>query len=390
MNFLILPNINFILRQQFKLKVVILFMIGSFLKGFTQTEDQSNGAYREVYINKTWERLDENKDGQFTEEDNKRIWKHLNKLLDSNEDDLVSFEEFSANKQVPYLQTGGERKLNVLYKETKEENLYLDIYYPKNRTPGEKLPVVIYTHGGGWANGSRHGAANASFKTVHTALLEKGFCVVSVSYRLWKKDGNTTMRDCVIDSKDALRYLSKHNEALGIDANRFFSFGDSAGGHISQMLLLSAPETLKGDLDLASYNYNMVAGVSWYGPCDFEDISLFNHDDSPNFKDRFGARITKPDTKPKDKLALYKEMSPINYLDKHSAPLLMIQGDKDTTIPVKHAYYMAEKANKVGAPVTTLIVKNAGHNWRKVGADINPTRESIIKTTIDYFISYLK
>jgi dipeptidyl aminopeptidase/acylaminoacyl peptidase len=67
----------------------------------------------------------------------------------------------------------------------------------------------------------------------------------------------------------------------------------------------------------------------------------------------------------------------------------MIQGDKDTTIPVKHAYYMADKANEVEADVTTLIIKNAGHNWRKVGADIYPARESIIKTTVDYFVSHL-
>ena len=377
--------------QQLKLKVilVILCIALPFSKAFSQSDDQSNGAYRDVYINKTWERLDKNKDGQFTEKDNKRIWKHLNKLLDSNEDNIISFKEFVAKKQVPYLKTGGKRKLNVLYKETKEENLYLDIYYPKNKKVGQKLPVVIYTHGGGWATGSRHGVANASFKKVHTELLEIGFCVVSVSYRLWKKGGNNTMRDCVIDSKDAMRYLSKHNESLGIDANRFFSFGDSAGGHISQMLLLSAPESLKGDPNLAKYGYKMVAGVSWYGPSDFEDISLFNHNDNPNFKDRFGARITKPNTKSEDKLLLYKEMSPVNYLHKDSAPLLMIQGDKDTTIPVKHAFYMAEKAKEVDAPVTTLIIKNAGHNWRKVGADINPTRESIITSTIDYFVSHL-
>ena len=375
--------------RKFNFSLVILCITFPFLKGIAQTEDQSNGAYREVYIKKTWERLDENKDGEFTEEDNKRIWKHLNKLLDSNGDALISFEEFSTKKQVPYLKTEGKRKLNVLYKVTKEEDLYLDIYYPKTLKEGEKLPVVIYTHGGGWSAGSRHGAANASFKTVHTALLEKGFCVVSVSYRLWKNGGNTTMRDCVIDSKDAMRYLSKHNKELGIDANRFFSFGDSAGGQIAQMLLLSAPESLKGAKSLEKYTYKMVAGVSWYGPCDFEDISLFNHDDSPNFKDRFGARITKPDTKPKDKLLLYKEMSPINYLHKNSAPLLMIQGDKDTTIPVKHAYYMAEKANEFGAPVTTLIVKNAGHNWRKVGTDINPNRGNIEQSTIDYFVSHL-
>ncbi|WP_055444468.1 alpha/beta hydrolase [Lacinutrix himadriensis] len=368
--------------------LVILCITFPFLNGFAQTEDQSNGAYRDLYLQKSWQKLDKNKDGKFLEKENSRSWKHL-KQLDLNKDNAVSEEEFSATK-IPYLDQGGERKLNVLYKETKEENLYLDIYYPKNRIAGEKLPVVIYTHGGGWAAGSRHGAANASFKTVHTTLLEKGFCVVSVSYRLWKKEGETSMRDCVIDSKDAMRYLSKHNETLGIDTNRFFSFGDSAGGQISQMLLLSAPETLKGDPDLASYNYKMVAGVSWYGPCDFENISLFNHDDSPVSKDRFGARITKSNTKPKDKLLLYKEMSPINYLEKNSAPLLMIQGDKDTTIPVKHAYYMAEKANAIGAPVTTLIVKNAGHNWRKVGAAINPTRESIIVTTINYFASHLE
>ena len=377
-------------KFNFNVVLVIICITFPFFKGIAQTDDQSNGAYREVYINKTWERLDENKDGQFTEEDNKRIWKHLNKLLDSNKDDLISFEEFSTKKQVPYLQTEGKRKLNILYKTTNEENLYLDIYYPKNKKVGQKLPVVIYTHGGGWAAGSRHGVANASFKTVHTTLLEKGFCVVSVSYRLWKKNGTTTMRDCVIDSKDAMRYLSKHRETLNVDPNRFYSFGDSAGGQISQMLLLSAPERLKGEKSLEKYTYKMVAGVSWYGPCDFEKTSLFNHDDRPNFKDRFGARIINSNTNSEDKLSLYREMSPINYLHKNSAPLLMIQGNKDTTIPVKHAYYMSEKANEVGADVTTLIIKNAGHNWRKVGTAINPSRESIIKTTVDYFVSHLK
>lgn len=353
-----------------------------------QTDDQSNGVYRESYLKKSWIKLDKNKDDKFSEKENKRSWKRL-KRFDRNKDNQISFEEFYAQPQLPYLKTGGERKLNISYKKVKKEHLYLDIYYPKTKKEGRKLPVVIYSHGGGWAAGSKHGAANASFKKVHTALLEKGFCIVSVGYRLWENGGDTTMRDCIIDSKDALRYLSKHREALGVDANRFYSFGDSAGGQISQMLLLSSPESLIGDPDLARYSYNMVAGVSWYGPSDFEKISLFNHNDSPNFKDRFGPRITKPNTKLEDKLLLYREMSPVHYLTKNSAPLLMIQGDRDTTIPVKHAYYMEEKAQEVDAPVTTLIVKNAGHNWREVGAVIHPTRQSIITTTINYFISNL-
>jgi len=341
--------------------LITIALVFPFLESCAQTDDLSKGEYRKTYLTKAWQKLDTNKDGQFTESENERSWKRLKKL-DKNKDSQVSFEEF-LQKNIPYLNTGGKRKLNVLYKVTKEQNLYLDIYYPKEIKEGEKLPVVI---------------------------LEKGFCVVSVGYRLWKKGGEVTMRDCVIDSKDALRYLSKHSKKLGIDTNRFFSFGDSAGGHIAQMLLLSAPETLKGDPDLAEYTYKMVAGLSWYGPCDFEKTSLFNHDDRANFKDRFGPRIVRPDTKPEEKLSLYKEMSPINYLEKNSPPLLMIQGDKDTTIPVKHAYYMAKKAEEIGAPVKTLIVKNAGHNWRKVEEDIVPTREEIITTTVDYFVAHLK
>lgn len=371
-----------------KLIFLTLLITIPFLKSCAQTDDQSKGAYRETYIKKYWKKLDKNNDNVYTESENKRRWKRL-KYLDSNKNNTITKEEFQKIKP-PYINHGGERKLNVLYKETKQGKLYLDIYYPKNKTAGLKLPVVIYTHGGGWSAGSKHGAANASFKKVHTELLEKGFCVVSVSYRLWKKGGETTMRDCVIDSKDAMRYLSKHNEILGVDTNRFFSFGDSAGGQIAQMLLLSTPQSLKGNPNLEEYNYNMIAGVSWYGPCDFEKTSLFNYDDRPSFKDRFGPRIIDPNTKLEDKLSLYKEMSPINYLTKNSPPLLMIQGDQDTTIPVKHAYYMAEKAKEIGAPVTILIIKNAGHNWRKVEADIEPTREEIIQTTIDYFVAHLK
>ena len=372
--------------KQLNLTLVVLFITFPFLKGIAQTDDQSKGEYRDNYIKKSWEKFDKDKDGIFSESEDKRSWKKL-KRLDSDADKRVSYEEFTAI-QIPYLNTGGERKINVLYKETKEEDLYLDIYYPKNRKVDQKLPVVIYTHGGGWAAGSRHGAANASFKKVHTELLEKGFCVVSVSYRLWKKGGNITMRDCVIDSKDALRYLSKHSETLGVDVNRFFSFGDSAGGQISQMLLLTSSNSLIGDKTLAKYSYTMTAGVSWYGPTNFEDISLFNHNDRPSFKDRFGPRILKPDTKEEAVLELYREMSPINYLTKNSPPLLLLQGDSDPTIPVKHAYCMEEKNKDIKAPVTIIIVKNAGHNWRKVGADIKPTRKDIVKATIDFLVSH--
>ncbi|MDF7823554.1 alpha/beta hydrolase [Pontiellaceae bacterium B12227] len=347
---------------------------------------ESTEAYVKLVNDRYLAKADKNGNGKIEkEEEDEKQWRR-NKALDKNGDGALDAEELK-ERTLKYVTSGGKQLRDVRYKRTPTEDVYLDFYFP-DVDESKKKPVVLYTHGGGWAAGSRHGAGNASFDVVHKALLKQGFCVVSVGYRLWRKEGGTAMRDCVIDAMDALRYISAYQKELGIDPNRMYTFGDSAGGHLAQMVLLVPPDSLTGDPELAKYSYKTVAGVSWYGPCDFEKTSLFNHDDRENFRDRFGPRILLPDTDPKDKLALYQEMSPINYLSKKSPPLLMIQGDKDTTIPVKHAYYMQEKAADVGAPVEIMIIKNAGHNFRKVDADIDPSRNEIIARTISFFVAH--
>ena len=288
-----------------------------------------------------------------------------------------------AKKERSYLETKGERKLDITYKAVGKRKLGIDIYYPENRV-SENLPTLIYTHGGGWSAGSKQNISKGAHAQAALKLLEAGFCVVSVDYRLCHQGGRVMMRDCVIDSKDAVRYLAKHSGALGLDPQRFFVLGDSAGGQIAQMLLLTKPDSLPGALELKDASYRMVAGVSYYGPCDFEKVDLFNHDNRADFRDRFGPRILSPETDPADKLNLYREVSPIQYLTKDSPPLLMIQGDQDTTIPVKHAYYMKEKASAERAPVEIMIVKNAGHNWRRVGAPVEPTVDEIVQRTVSF------
>lgn len=291
----------------------------------------------------------------------------------------------SRPQRAKYLDTGGERKLEVVYKVVSGRDLKLDLYYPTARRT-KQCPVVVFTHGGGWAAGSRYKAASGSFAVVFQRLITEGFAVAPVTYRLAKKESGVAIRDCVIDCKDAIRYLAKNSESLGIDPMRVCVMGDSAGGHIAQMLLLASPRLLSGDSALAEVPYRMLAGVSWYGPCDFENMDLFNHDDRPDFKDRFGPRILGADSGRVNKLERYREVSPVNYLRKDSPPLLMIQGDKDTTIPVKHAHYMKQKAGEVNAPVEIMIIRNSGHNWRRVDADIDPSREAIIERTVNFFV----
>jgi len=286
------------------------------------------------------------------------------------------------------VQTAINLKTDIVYKTTNLGDLHLDLFYPATKLEGA-YPLVVYAHGGGWAAGSKKKAhGNSSIARTVRGLTEAGFCVAAVQYRLFNQ-GDTRIRDCVTDTMDAVRYLAKHGETLHLDSSRIFSFGDSAGGQLAQMILLADAGDFPGDKKLLGQQFTMVAGVSWYGPCDFEKTELFNPDGRANFRDRFGARVLKPDTLAADKLRFYREVSPVNYLREDGPNLLMIQGDKDTTIPVHHAHYMQKQAKSCSASVDILIVKNAGHNWREVGAPIEPSREEIIRYTINYLVTSL-
>ncbi len=280
-------------------------------------------------------------------------------------------------------------KLDVTYKTNAQGPLKLDLYFPAAPKVGDRFPLVVFTHGGGWAAGNKTiGDRGVRFLGV-SALNARGFCVASVDYRLCTKDGTITIRDCVTDAKDALRFLAKNASQFWLDAERVFTFGDSAGGHLAQMLLLSPPETFPGDPALADAKYRLIAGVSWYGPCDFEKTELFNPPGETGVRDRFGSRIIKPGIDEKTKLAAYREVSPVTYLKPNSPPLLMMQGDKDPTIPVHHARYMKERADAVQAPVEILVVENSAHNWREDGGPLLPPLDEIVAKTTAFMKQHL-
>jgi len=285
--------------------------------------------------------------------------------------------------------SAGEVLKDVVYKKVAQKELHLDILYPEQPVEGG-YPIVVHTHGGGWAAGNKASLHRGLKNDVAEGLLANGFCIVSVQYRLYRKGGTVAIRDCVTDAKDAIRFMAKHREKYQVNTDRVYTFGDSAGGQLCQMLLLSGADQHLGAEELREERYQMVAGVSWYGPSDFEDMQLFNHDGREDFRDRFGPRIMRPTDPAADKLKLYRDMSPVNYLSAESAPLLMIQGDGDTTIPVAHAYHMKERAEAVKAPVKTLIVKHAGHNWRKADGktEISPSKEVIARETIQFLTKH--
>jgi len=74
----------------------------------------------------------------------------------------------------------------------------------------------------------------------------------------------------------------------------------------------------------------------------------------------------------------------VTYLTAGSPPLLVIQGDADTTIPVKHARFLVQRADEIRAPVEAIIVQHAGHNWRAEGGTPEPSVDKIIDATVQF------
>lgn len=282
----------------------------------------------------------------------------------------------------------GESFLDVPYKKSGTREVRMDIYLPEEGR-SDAAPVLYYVHGGGWAAGSKDKGGLPLMRPVFEIVAEQGFVCVSIDYRLSKNNG-VLMRDCVTDAMDGLRFLKKNADRYGIDPDKIVVWGDSAGGQIAQMLTLADPKKFPGVPSLADSDVRPLAGISWYGPTDFTDLELFKTDDSDKKADRFGKRITGDSGGYSANREAYEEMSPYYWLRKDSPPLLLLQGDGDITIPFAHAPHLKNKADEIGADVTMVVVKNAGHNWRKAGGPPIPDKKEIQKITANFALEQIK
>lgn len=129
-----------------------------------------------------------------------------------------------------------------------EDCLYLNVYTPA-RTGEEKLPVLMYIHGGGFRGGYPF---EIEFDWEHMAL--KGIVVVSISYRLgvlgylvhpWLTEeapdapkGNYGIEDQLA----ALKWIHRNIEAFGGDSEQITIAGQSAGA-MSVQNLMTATQT---------------------------------------------------------------------------------------------------------------------------------------------------
>jgi len=110
-----------------------------------------------------------------------------------------------------------------------EDCLFLNIYTKNISHKSERLPVMIWIHGGGFTSESGD-------EYVPTKLIEEGVIVVTINYRLGgfgfltfgndKISGNMGLRD----QAEAIQWVKRNIGFVGGDPNKITIFGESAGG----------------------------------------------------------------------------------------------------------------------------------------------------------------
>ncbi|MDB5736258.1 MAG: acetyl hydrolase [Alphaproteobacteria bacterium] len=107
----------------------------------------------------------------------------------------------------------------------------LTVIRPRNFRQGERLPAIVYLHGGGWSLGSL-----ATYEPFCRALANTtGQIVIWVEYRLAPEAPYPAALD---DTLAAWRWVQRNSRELGADPARISIGGDSSGGNLAAVATL--------------------------------------------------------------------------------------------------------------------------------------------------------
>ncbi|MFY0653495.1 MAG: prolyl oligopeptidase family serine peptidase [Cyclobacteriaceae bacterium] len=292
----------------------------------------------------------------------------------------VGFANAQSLKELKLIE-GLQYEKEIVYKIVGGDTLDMILFTPRLKKY-DRAPVILYTHGGGWGGGSKYNITRPAFRATLQTLLENGIVCATIEYRLTRKKISTAY-DCVVDCKDAARFLIKHAEKYELDTDRMGVWGGSAGEHLSLMTGLGKNEDFIGDNSLSGYDPVFRCVASYFPLTSFvrPDLLVGSNFEKPQ---RFVPILGGLKTEKED---LAKGLSPVELLTRDSPPILLLHGDKDKVLPISQSIYMVERAQEVGANVRLITVKNAGHSFN--GADIDPTIEKINQIAAEFIIEKL-
>ncbi|MCP1582368.1 alpha/beta hydrolase [Pseudoxanthomonas mexicana] len=139
----------------------------------------------------------------------------------------------------PALPAGARALRDVAYGDDQRQRY--DVYLPAQP---QHAPVILFVHGGGWANGNKDNPGVVENKAAY--WLPKGYVLVSINYRMRP---DTAPIDQARDVARALADVQQRAPSWNADPANVLLMGHSAGAHLAA--LVGASSTLWRDAGAA-------------------------------------------------------------------------------------------------------------------------------------------
>jgi len=264
---------------------------------------------------------------------------------------------------------------NIAYANDTLKKHRLDIYLPPNAT---KLPLVVWIHGGAWMMNDKYADMSYMRNTVK-AFSDSGYALASIDYRF---STDAVFPAQIQDCNQAVEYLYQHADEYKIDNKRIALIGFSAGGHLASLMALSNNNDVKEFYPAGQKTHFTIKCVlDFYGPSDL--IMLATNPDTAinNMRNPvsilLGAMaVDRPD--------LAKKASPVTYIDKNDPPFLIVQGEKDESVPNTESKILSSWLTLAGVKNKLIIVPGAPHYGVMFDADY------IRKDVFEYLAATIK
>jgi len=238
------------------------------------------------------------------------------------------------------------------------------VWLPDNMKRDGSNPGVVLPHGG------PTGQTVDSFDRTVAALASRGYvCIApnvrgSTGYGMEFQQANhmDLGGGDLQDEVYAARFLT---ETGFVDPKRLGITGGSYGGYMTLMAIGKVPDLWAAAVE----EYGI---INWFTMLQHEDARLQQYQRS---------LVGDPVTDRK----VYEDDSPITFIRKAKAPLLVLQGDNDIRVPKEEAVQIVDILEKAGTVVSAHYYPNEGHGFAR-----RENQVDAIQRTIAWFDRYLK
>ncbi|WP_158203228.1 S9 family peptidase [Halomarina oriensis] len=248
----------------------------------------------------------------------------------------------------------------VTFESTDDTTIDGYLYLPPDRAPDERVPSVVYCHGGPIAQ-MRNGfsARPGHVHAYDQVLAASGYAVLELNFRsgigrgrpfeqaIHRHVGTVEVADC----EAAATYLRERPET----SDRVGMWGISYGGFLANALA-----TMSDEYDCAVN----VAGIwDWRTWCQWaidHGVTHWGIGEETWFYNRFGGRPDSDDPVVQER---YRVGSPNSFVENLDTPLLALHGMDDRNVPIEETNDLLQQAVEVGAPVSVMYYPDEQHGF---------------------------